>query len=248
MSKPMVPAGRAATPAASMMIAMALLLVACGNDKDGNTTGGTGGSTAGAGGRGGSTGSGGSGIMVTGGTGAAGTGVSTGGSGAGGTGTGGTGTAGTGAGGTGAGGTGAGGTGAGGTGGAPTGMAVVKLCNPLSLANMVPVELSLQIGTQKLTATSNTCTPAVKQPCIAVPAGDAMVQLLRGTMVLESGAAPIMAGTEIIIFADLDAMQMPTLSAATIDTTMGKCADLDFNDIFSDPPDGGTTPPPDGGA
>ena len=41
-------------------------------------------------------------------------------------------------------------------------------------------------------------------------------------MVLESGAAPIMAGTEIIIFADLDAMQMPTLSAATIDTTMGE--------------------------
>jgi hypothetical protein len=171
----------------------------------------------------------------------------TGGSAAGGTGAGGTSSGGSGAGGSGGGGGGAsggsgGGSANGGAGGG-SGMAFVKFCNPLARNDMMPVDITLQVGADTmLLAPSLTCTPAKGQPCRAVQPGTAVaLQMFLGTSKIASEVIQIDAGDELIIHSSLDAQNRPIIDGFGINTQMARCSDLDFGDIFtSAPADGGT--------
>jgi hypothetical protein len=183
-----------------------------------------------------------------------------------------TGSGGSGSGGSGSGGSGSGGSGTGGGGGASatggtggsnpgTGMAFVKFCNPLARNDMMPVDLTLQVGGDTtLLAASLSCAPAKGTPCRAIQPGKAVaLQMFLGTMKLATEVIEVAAGEELIIHSSLDQQNFPVIDGFIIDTTMAHCQDLDFKDIFSPAPaDGGsgtggtgggpTLPPGNGGA
>jgi hypothetical protein len=116
--------------------------------------------------------------------------------------------------------------------------AVVKFCNPLSLANMQPLDLTLEVGSDKpviITASSGTCVPKVKDACLRIPVGkNVPVVLKMGTDKLAQAIVDdIVAGEEWLILADLDdATMTPTVSGGRIPADAGKCDDLAFIDIF----------------
>jgi hypothetical protein len=125
--------------------------------------------------------------------------------------------------------------------------AVLKFCNPLSLQNNQPLDLTLEVGSEKpvaLTAASGTCTPKAKgAACIRVPLGvNVPVVMKMGTDRLASEVLEIKAGEEWLVLASLDDMSRPALEGGSLDLTKAKCADLAFEDIFDT--SGGTTPPP----
>jgi hypothetical protein len=127
--------------------------------------------------------------------------------------------------------------------------AVVKFCNPLSLQNNEPLDLTLEVGSDKpviITAGSGTCVPAAKAACLKIPVGkNVPVVLKMGTEKLAQAIVDdIVAGEEWLILADLDDTTMaPTVSGGRIPADAGKCADLAFSDIF-DTTGGGSMPPP----
>jgi hypothetical protein len=127
-------------------------------------------------------------------------------------------------------------------------VAVMKFCNPLSLQNNQPLDLTLEVGSDKpviITAGSGTCVPKVKDACLKIPVGkNVPVVLKMGTDKLAQAIVDdIVAGEEWLILADLDDMTMaPTVSGGKIPAAAGKCADLAFTDIFDTT--GGTQPQP----
>lgn len=223
-SQSVVSRGRGASPRRSLkttaaLFGVVLFTTTCGGGSGGSSTGSQTGGTRGSGGSGGASASGGSSGSGTGGSGSGG---STGGSGAGGSGT----SLGTG--------------GSGGTGSTGTGPAVMKFCNPLSLATGEPVTLTLQVGPSvKLSAASGTCTPMTKAACTMIPVGDMVpVTVTEGTNTVFDGMTTIGAGDNILVIADIDQMTGDfVLDGGRLDTTKIKCEDFDFSDLI--PPDGG---------
>jgi hypothetical protein len=126
-------------------------------------------------------------------------------------------------------------------------VAVVKFCNPLSLQNNQPLDLTLEVGSDKpvtVTAGSGTCVPKVKDACLKIPVGRNVPVVLRmGTDKLAQAIVDnIVAGEEWLIMADLDDMTMsPTLAGIKVPAQLGKCADVAFTDIFET---GGAQPQP----
>jgi hypothetical protein len=127
-------------------------------------------------------------------------------------------------------------------------VAVVKFCNPLSLQNNQPLDLTLEVGSDKpvtVVAASGTCVPKVKDACLKIPVGKNVPVILKmGTDRLAQAIVDnIGAGEEWLILADLDdATMTPTVSGGKLPADAGKCADLAFEDIFE--PGGGSMPPP----
>jgi hypothetical protein len=125
--------------------------------------------------------------------------------------------------------------------------AFVKFCNPLSLQNNQPLDLTLEVGSEKpvtVTAASGTCVPKVKDRCLKIPVGQNVPVVLRmGTDKLAQAVVDsIASGEEWLILADLDdATMTPTVAGGKIPAEAGKCADLAFDDIFET---GGGTPSP----
>lgn len=125
--------------------------------------------------------------------------------------------------------------------------AVVKFCNPLSLQNNQPLDLTLEVGSDKpviITAASGTCVPAAKAACLKIPVGKNVPVVLKmgADKLAQAIVDDIIAGEEWLMLADLDDTTMaPTVSGGKIPADAGKCADLAFSDIFDTT--GGTPPP-----
>jgi hypothetical protein len=124
--------------------------------------------------------------------------------------------------------------------------AVVKFCNPLSLQNMMPLDLTLEVGSKPVTVTaaSGTCVPKVKDACLKIPVGKnvPMVLKLGADKLAQVVVDDIVAGEEWLILADLDDMTMsPTIAGLKVPAELGKCADVAFGDLFET--GGGSMPP-----
>jgi hypothetical protein len=126
--------------------------------------------------------------------------------------------------------------------------AVVKFCNPLSLQGNMPLDLTLEVGSDKpvsITAASGTCMPAAKSACTKIPVGKnvPLVMKLGTDKLAQVVVDSIVAGQEWLILADLDDMtRTPVISGLMVPAELGKCADVAFSDLFET--GGGTMPPP----
>ena len=95
----------------------------------------------------------------------------------------------------------------GGTPGSGQPVAAIKFCNPLISGDGSPIEIALDIGDPpvRITAGSDTCTPAVGQACALVPAGITVPVILShdGRTIAESSFR-VESGESWILYASVD--------------------------------------------
>lgn len=95
----------------------------------------------------------------------------------------------------------------GGTPGAGQPMAAIKFCNPLISGDGSPIEIALDIGNPpvRITASTDTCTPAVGQACASVPAGiTTPVSLSFNGRTIAQSSFRVESGESWILFASMD--------------------------------------------
>jgi hypothetical protein len=106
--------------------------------------------------------------------------------------------------------------------------AVAKFCHHLRHGGQDTV-LTVVIGSVnpvRLSASTNTCSPPTPMPCAAIPTGDSVpITLMEGTTILDQGTADIVAGSEWLLWATLDA-GAPILNGGEL-TPGYRCSDTE---------------------